>query len=43
MASLAVEFDRHLAPSIRQPRTKKDYWRAWRLVITCHGGRYRGS
>jgi hypothetical protein len=34
VASLASEFDRHLAPSIRQPRTKADYWRAWRLVVT---------
>jgi hypothetical protein len=28
VASLALEFDRHLAPSIRQPRTRADYWRA---------------
>jgi hypothetical protein len=28
VASLAAEFDRHLAPSIRQPRTRADYWRA---------------
>ena len=34
VASLAAEFDRHLAPSIRQPRTRADYWRAWRLVVT---------
>ena len=34
VASLALEFDRHLAPSIRQPRTRADYWRAWRLVVT---------
>jgi hypothetical protein len=34
VASLASEFDRHLAPSIRQPRTRADYWRAWRLVVT---------
>jgi hypothetical protein len=33
VASLASEFDRHLAPSIRQPRTRADYWRAWRLVV----------
>ncbi len=34
VASLASEFDRHFAPSIRQPRTMADYLRAWRLVIT---------
>jgi hypothetical protein len=34
VASLALEFDRHLAPSIRQPHTRADYWRAWRLVVT---------
>ena len=34
VASLASEFDRHLAQSIRQPRTRADYWRAWRLVVT---------
>ena len=34
VASLASEFDRHLAPSIRKPRTRADYWRAWRLVVT---------
>jgi hypothetical protein len=34
VASLASEFDRHLAPSVRQPRTRADYWRAWRLVVT---------
>jgi hypothetical protein len=34
VTSLAAEFDRHLAPSIRQPRTRADYWRAWRLVVT---------
>jgi hypothetical protein len=28
------EPDLHLAPSIRQPRTRADYWRAWRLVVT---------
>jgi hypothetical protein len=32
--SLASEFDRHLAPSIRQPRIRADYWQAWRLVVT---------
>ena len=34
VASLAAAFDRHLAPAIRQPRTRADYWRAWRLVVT---------
>ena len=34
IASLAAEFDRHLAPAVRQPRTRADYWRAWRLVVT---------
>jgi hypothetical protein len=34
VASLAARFDRHLAQSIRQPRTRADFWRAWRLVIT---------
>ena len=33
VASLAAESDRHLAPSIRQLRTRADYWRAWRLVV----------
>jgi hypothetical protein len=39
VASPASEFDRHLAPSIRQPHTRADYWRAWRLVVTCGFGR----
>ena len=34
VTSLASEFDLHLAPSIRQPRTGVDYWRAWCLVVT---------
>ena len=34
VASLSAEFDRHLAPACRQPRTRADYWRAWRLVVT---------
>jgi hypothetical protein len=34
VASLASEFDRHLAQSIWQQRTRADYWRAWSLVIT---------
>jgi len=34
IASLAADFDRHLAPAVRQPRTRADYWRAWRLVVT---------
>ena len=34
ISSLAAEFDRHLAPAVRQPRTRADYWRAWRLVVT---------
>jgi hypothetical protein len=32
VASLASEFDRHFVPSIRQARTRADYWKAWRLV-----------
>ena len=38
VATLAAAFDEHLAPACRQPRTRADYWRAWRahwrLVIT---------
>ncbi len=34
MAALAAAFDEHLAPECRQPRTRADYWRAWRLVVT---------
>ena len=34
VASLAAAFDEHLAPACRQPRTRADYWRAWRLVVT---------
>ncbi len=34
VACLAAEFDQYLAPSMRQPRTRADYWRAWCLVIT---------
>jgi hypothetical protein len=32
--ALAAAFDKHLAPSCRQPRTRADYWRARRLVVT---------
>ena len=31
---LAEAFDHHLAPSCMRPRTRADYWRAWRLVVT---------
>ena len=41
--SLAAAFDQHLAPSCRQPRTRADYWRAWRLVITYVGSCAQGS
>jgi hypothetical protein len=34
VAALAAAFDKHLAPACRQPRTRADYWRAWRLVVT---------
>jgi hypothetical protein len=34
VAALAAAFDEHLAPACRQPRTRADYWRAWRLVVT---------
>ena len=34
VATLAAAFDRHLGPACRQPRTRADYWRAWRLVVT---------
>jgi hypothetical protein len=34
VAALAAAFDKHLAPSCRQPRTRADYWRARRLVVT---------
>jgi hypothetical protein len=34
VASLAAQFEQHLAPAIRQPRTRADYWRAWRMVVT---------
>jgi hypothetical protein len=34
VAALAAAFDRHLGPAVRQPRTRADYWRAWRLVVT---------
>jgi hypothetical protein len=34
VASLASEFDQHLMPSIVKPRTRADYWRAWRLAVT---------
>jgi hypothetical protein len=30
VAALAAAFDKHLAPACRQPRTRADYWRAWR-------------
>jgi hypothetical protein len=33
VASLAAQFEQHLAPAIRQPRTRADYWRAWRMVL----------
>ena len=32
--ALAAAFDQYLAPACRQPRTRADYWRAWRLVVT---------
>jgi hypothetical protein len=34
VATLAAAFDEHLAPACRQPRTRADYWRAWRLLFT---------
>ncbi len=34
VAALAAAFDKHLAPACRQPHTRADYWRAWRLVVT---------
>lgn len=34
IARLAAAFDQHLAPSCMRPRTRADYWRAWRLVVT---------
>ena len=34
VASLSAAFDQHLASASRQPRTRADYWRAWRLVVT---------
>ena len=34
VVALAAAFDKHLAPACRQPRTRADYWRAWRLVVT---------
>jgi len=34
VAALAAAFDQHLGPAVRQPRTRADYWRAWRLVVT---------
>jgi hypothetical protein len=34
VTTLAANFDRHLAPAIRQPRTQANYWSAWRLVVT---------
>jgi hypothetical protein len=34
LVRVACEFDRHLAPSIRQPRTRADYWQVWGLVVT---------
>jgi hypothetical protein len=34
VAGLAAAFDKHLAPACRQPRTRADSWRAWRLVVT---------
>ena len=34
VARLAAAFDRHLGPACRQPSTRADYWRAWRLVVT---------
>ena len=34
VTTLAAAFDEHLAPACRQPRTRADYWRAWRLVVT---------
>ena len=34
VSTLAAAFDEHLAPSLLQPRTRADYWRAWRMVVT---------
>ena len=34
VAALAAAFDKHLAPSCRQPRTRADYCRARRLAVT---------
>ena len=34
VASLTAEFERHLEPAIRQPRTRANCWRAWKLVVT---------
>jgi hypothetical protein len=33
VAALATVFDEHLAPACRQPRTRADYLRVWRLVV----------
>jgi len=33
VASLAAQSEQHLAPAIRQPRTRADYWRSWRMVL----------
>ena len=32
--ALAAALDKHLGPACRQPRTRADYWWAWRLVVT---------
>jgi hypothetical protein len=34
VAALVAAFNEHLALACRQPRTRADYWRAWRLVVT---------
>jgi hypothetical protein len=33
VATLAAAFDEHLAQACRQPRTRADYWRAWRWAV----------
>ena len=34
VAALTAAFNRYLGPAVRQPRTRADYRRAWRLVVT---------